>query len=42
VSMNGLFQNLRYLETLLTPGLWTARDRVARLRNVARPASAST
>lgn len=39
VSMNGLFQHLRHMETLLTPGLWTARDR---LRGAVRPAAAST
>ncbi len=30
VSINGLFQELRYLETLLTPGLWSLRDRLRR------------
>ena len=28
VSVNGLFQELRYLEVLLSPGLWTLRDRL--------------
>lgn len=28
VSINGLFQQLRFLEVLLTPGLWTLRDRI--------------
>ena len=28
VSVNGLFQELRYFEVLLTPGLWTVRDRI--------------
>jgi peptidoglycan/xylan/chitin deacetylase (PgdA/CDA1 family) len=32
VSINGLFQKLRYLETLLSPGLWTMRDRMRRVR----------
>ena len=30
VSVNGLFQDVRYLETLLTPGLWAMRDRIRR------------
>ena len=30
VSLNGLFQEVRYIETLLTPGLWAMRDRVRR------------
>ncbi len=30
VSINGLFQRLRYLDVLLTPGLWTLRDRLRR------------
>jgi len=30
VSINGLFQDVRYLETLLTPGLWAMRDRIRR------------
>lgn len=28
VSVNGLFQQLRYLDVLLTPGLWALRDKV--------------
>ncbi|HEX9904701.1 MAG TPA: polysaccharide deacetylase family protein [Propylenella sp.] len=28
VSLNGLFQQIRYLEVLLTPGLWRLRDRI--------------
>lgn len=28
VSVNGLFQELRYMEVLLTPGLWALRDRL--------------
>jgi peptidoglycan/xylan/chitin deacetylase (PgdA/CDA1 family) len=28
VSINGLFQELRYVETLLSPGLWALKDRV--------------
>ena len=28
VSVNGLYQNVRYLEVLLTPGLWRIRDRL--------------
>ena len=28
VSVNGLFQQQRYLETLLSPGLWALRDRL--------------
>jgi peptidoglycan/xylan/chitin deacetylase (PgdA/CDA1 family) len=32
VSINGLFQRLRYVETLLSPGLWTMRDRLRRGR----------
>ncbi len=36
VSINGLFQELRYLETLLTPGLWSLRARLRML--AARPA----
>jgi peptidoglycan/xylan/chitin deacetylase (PgdA/CDA1 family) len=28
VSINGLFQQLRFLEVLLTPGLWTLRDKI--------------
>lgn len=28
VSINGLFQQLRYLDVLLTPGLWALRDKV--------------
>lgn len=28
VSLNGLYQQPRYLEVLLTPGLWNLRDRV--------------
>jgi peptidoglycan/xylan/chitin deacetylase (PgdA/CDA1 family) len=30
VSLNGLFQNVRYMETLLSPGLWAMRDRLRR------------
>jgi peptidoglycan/xylan/chitin deacetylase (PgdA/CDA1 family) len=30
VSVNGLFQKLRYLDVLLSPGLWTLRDRLKR------------
>jgi len=30
VSLNGLFQHVRYTETLLTPGLWAMRDRISR------------
>ena len=30
VSVNGLFQDVRYLETLLTPVLWAMRDRIRR------------
>ncbi len=30
VSLNGLFQDVRYTETLLTPGLWAMRDRISR------------
>lgn len=32
VSMNGLYQNLDFMEVLLTPGLWSLRDRVIRRR----------
>lgn len=32
VSINGLFQRLRYLDVLLSPGLWTLRDRVRKSR----------
>lgn len=28
VSVNGLFQRVRYMETLLNPGLWTLRNRI--------------
>ena len=28
VSVNGLFQRVRYLETLLNPGLWKLRNRI--------------
>jgi peptidoglycan/xylan/chitin deacetylase (PgdA/CDA1 family) len=28
ISINGLFQELRFLDVLLTPGLWTLRDKV--------------
>lgn len=28
VSVNGLFQRVRYLETLLSPGLWKLRNRI--------------
>lgn len=30
VSVNGLFQELRYLDVLLAPGLWTLRNRIRR------------
>jgi peptidoglycan/xylan/chitin deacetylase (PgdA/CDA1 family) len=30
VSVNGLFQDTKLLEVLLTPGLWKARDRIRR------------
>jgi peptidoglycan/xylan/chitin deacetylase (PgdA/CDA1 family) len=30
VSANGLFQDTKFLEVLLTPGLWKARDRIRR------------
>jgi peptidoglycan/xylan/chitin deacetylase (PgdA/CDA1 family) len=30
VSVNGLFQRVRYLETLLNPGLWKLRNRIRR------------
>ena len=32
VSVNGLFQDARYLEVLLTPGLWRLRDRIRKRR----------
>ena len=32
VSINGLFQELRYLDVLLSPGLWTLRDRFRKAR----------
>jgi peptidoglycan/xylan/chitin deacetylase (PgdA/CDA1 family) len=32
VSINGLFQRLRYLDVLLSPGLWALRDRFRRIR----------
>jgi peptidoglycan/xylan/chitin deacetylase (PgdA/CDA1 family) len=32
VSINGLFQDARFLEMLLTPGLWKLRDRIRRRR----------
>jgi peptidoglycan/xylan/chitin deacetylase (PgdA/CDA1 family) len=32
VSVNGLFQRVRYLETLLKPGLWKLRDRLRAAR----------
>jgi peptidoglycan/xylan/chitin deacetylase (PgdA/CDA1 family) len=32
VSVNGLFQEPRYLDALLTPGLWDLRDRIRRGR----------
>lgn len=32
VSINGLFQQARYLDVLLTPGLWTLRNRIRRAR----------
>jgi peptidoglycan/xylan/chitin deacetylase (PgdA/CDA1 family) len=28
VSLNGLFQNIRHVETLLNPGLWKAKERL--------------
>ncbi|MDQ3560032.1 MAG: polysaccharide deacetylase, partial [Pseudomonadota bacterium] len=28
VSVNGLYQELRYLDALLTPGLWRLRNRI--------------
>jgi len=28
VSLNGLFQNIRHVETLLVPGLWKAKARI--------------
>jgi peptidoglycan/xylan/chitin deacetylase (PgdA/CDA1 family) len=30
VSINGLFQELRYMDVLLTPGLWALRDRLSK------------
>jgi peptidoglycan/xylan/chitin deacetylase (PgdA/CDA1 family) len=30
VSINGLFQRLRYLDVLLSPGLWTLRNQLKR------------
>jgi peptidoglycan/xylan/chitin deacetylase (PgdA/CDA1 family) len=30
VSLNGLFQDVRYLDVLLTPGLWSLRDKIKR------------
>jgi peptidoglycan/xylan/chitin deacetylase (PgdA/CDA1 family) len=30
VSVNGLFQELRYLDVLLSPGLWTLRKRIGK------------
>jgi peptidoglycan/xylan/chitin deacetylase (PgdA/CDA1 family) len=32
VSINGLFQQVRFLEVLLSPGLWRVRDRMKRIR----------
>ena len=32
VSINGLFQDVRFLEVLLTPGLWKLRDRIRKRR----------
>ncbi|MGH6926427.1 MAG: polysaccharide deacetylase family protein [Propylenella sp.] len=32
VSLNGLFQELRYLDALLSPGLWALRDRLRKPR----------
>ena len=32
VSINGLFQDVRFLEMLLTPGLWKLRDRIRKRR----------
>jgi peptidoglycan/xylan/chitin deacetylase (PgdA/CDA1 family) len=43
VSINGLYQDLKYLDVLLTPGFWEMRDRIRRpTRWQAGPASAST
>ena len=43
VSINGLFQDVRYFELLLNPGLWELKDRIRRpARRQARRASAST
>jgi peptidoglycan/xylan/chitin deacetylase (PgdA/CDA1 family) len=42
VSINGLYQDLKYMDVLLTPGFWELRDRIRRpLRRPAGPASAS-
>jgi peptidoglycan/xylan/chitin deacetylase (PgdA/CDA1 family) len=41
VSVNGLFQQTKFLDVLLTPGLWTARDAVRRAIRRGGPASAS-
>jgi peptidoglycan/xylan/chitin deacetylase (PgdA/CDA1 family) len=32
ISVNGLFQDVRFLEVLLTPGLWTLRDKLGNRR----------
>jgi peptidoglycan/xylan/chitin deacetylase (PgdA/CDA1 family) len=32
VSVNGLFQEARYMDVLLTPGLWRIRDQIRRFR----------
>jgi peptidoglycan/xylan/chitin deacetylase (PgdA/CDA1 family) len=32
VSVNGLFQRVRYMEVLLSPGLWRLRDQIRTLR----------
>ncbi len=32
VSVNGLFQELRYLDVLLSPGLWSFRNRIRKAR----------
>ena len=32
VSVNGLFQEARYMDVLLTPGLWQIRDQIRRFR----------
>jgi peptidoglycan/xylan/chitin deacetylase (PgdA/CDA1 family) len=32
ISVNGLFQDVRFLDVLLTPGLWTLRDKLRNRR----------